>query len=270
MVNGGLNRPSFPGAVNPALTLSGENSPMPSLTLSDRLIWFAHCPKAGGTSLEQLMVAHWGPAVGHLHWGWDRWWRKGGWRVAHPPNSPQHLIWADARACLPTPPDAVFALVRDPVARLASEHRWQRHHRGGTKLGKLLAWLPFSLWLRVMLVVARRHPHAFDNHLRPQADFVPETARVFRLEDGLDAAVRWLSEVTETALDAAVLPHALSSGRGSRVAARDQALIARAFADDYARFGYARPAADTRPGLDDGLAILLACPVAWLDRRGAL
>lgn len=258
------------GLVNPLLTLSGQNGTMPSLTLPDRLIWFAHCPKAGGTSLEQLMVAQWGSAVGHLHWGWDRWWRKEGWRVADPPNSPQHLIWADASACLPHRPDAVFALVREPVARMASEHRWQRHHRRGTLLGKLLARLPFSLWLRVMLAVARRHRHAFDNHLRPQVDFVPEAARVFRLEDGLAPAVRWLSEVTGTALDATGIPHALSSGQGRVIAARDQALIARAFAADYARFGYEKPNVEVRPGLDDGLAALLAYPVVWLDRRGCL
>ena len=243
---------------------------MPSLTLSNRLIWFAHCPKAGGTSLEQLMVAHWAPAVGHLHWGWDRWWRKGGWRVADPPNSPQHLVWADAAACLPRPPDDVFALVRDPAARMASEHRWQRRHRRGTRLGKLLAKLPFSLWLRVMLAVARHSPHAFDNHLRPQADFVPETAWVFRLEDGLAPAVHWLSDVTGTALDAADIPHALPSGQRAAMAPGDQALIARAFAADYARFGYARPQAQARIGLMDGLAALLAPPVIWLDRRGAL
>ena len=48
---------------------------MPSLTLDNRLIWFAHCPKAGGTSIETLMVETWGDRVGHLHWGWDLWWK---------------------------------------------------------------------------------------------------------------------------------------------------------------------------------------------------
>src|SRR6056297_915226 len=108
---------------------------MPSLTLDETLIWFAHCPKAGGTSVEQVMVTRWGARVGHLHWGWDRWWARGGWRVACPPNSPQHLTWADTRAVLPRTPDAVFALVRDPAARMVSEHRWQRRRRRGTRAG---------------------------------------------------------------------------------------------------------------------------------------
>lgn len=243
---------------------------MPSLTLSDRLIWFAHCPKAGGTSVEQFMVEIWGDKVGHLHWGWDLWWRGGGWRVANPPNSPQHLVWEDALSGLERTPDVVFAVVRDPVARMASEHRWQARGRRGTRLGKALARLPFSLWLRVMLRVARWNAHAYDNHLRPQADFVPGHARVFRLEDGLDPVARWLGEATGAGRPAGGIPHAIPTGRAATVAPADAALIAEVFAVDYARFGYPRPTG--RPGfsLSDGVAVLLAPIVALLDRCGRL
>ena len=56
---------------------------MPSLTVDTRLIWFAHCPKAGGTSVKTLMAETWGDRVGHLAWGWDLWWKRGGWRWAN-------------------------------------------------------------------------------------------------------------------------------------------------------------------------------------------
>ena len=244
---------------------------MPSLTLDETLIWFAHCPKAGGTSVEQVMVTRWGARVGHLHWGWDRWWARGGWRVACPPNSPQHLTWADTRAVLPRTPDAVFALVRDPAARMVSEHRWQRRRRRGTRAGRALAYLPFSLWLRLMLATARINPHAFDNHLRPQTDFVPEGASVFRLEDGLRPVLDWLGRTTGAPLPAP--PHALAggTGRGARPGPADLARIAADHATDYARFGYPLPAgpAPRRDALDR-LAGALAPLVAALDRRGAL
>ncbi len=244
---------------------------MPSLTLDDRLIWFAHCPKAGGTSVETVMVAQWGDRVGHLHWGWDLWWKRGGWRQADPPNSPQHLIWEDALASLPRPPDAVFALVRDPVERMLSEYRFQRRHRRGTRIGRALAYLPFALWIRMMLAMAKRCPHVFDNHLRPQADFVPRTATVFRLEDGVEQVLDWLArEGGADALD--TLPHKLkSASNGTRIGGRERALIGAVFAKDYARFGYDAPARldDARPVLDMSAAVL-APGLVWLDRRGRL
>lgn len=243
---------------------------MPSLTLDDRLIWFAHCPKAGGTSVEQAMVARWGDRVGHLHWGWDRWWHGGGWRRADPPNSPQHLVWEDARTVLPRAPDAVFAVVRDPAARMVSEYRWQRRQRRGTRAGRWLARLPFTVWLRLMLATARVNRFAFDNHFRPQADFVPETAMVFRLEDGLQPVIDWLGSATGEALPAP--PHALpSGGRPAALDAADLARIATAYAADYGRFGYRLPKGPA-PGRTavDQLASALAPVVAYLDRRGAL
>lgn len=243
---------------------------MPSLTLPDRLIWFAHCPKAGGTSVEHLMVATWGEAVGHLHWGWDLWWKRGGWRHASPPNSPQHLTWDEAQPFLARAPSAVFAVVRDPVARMVSEYRWQTSGRRGTWAGRALAHLPFALWLEIMLAMARRNPHAFDNHLRPQGDFIPEGAVVFRLEDGLQPVADWLGEVAGAGR-ALTIPHALKAqARALTVGAGSRARIARAFAGDYARFGYARP--ETRPGNKPSryLAGALVWPLLWLERRGLL
>lgn len=244
---------------------------MPSLSLSDRLIWFAHCPKSGGTSIEQFMVAEWGDAVGHLHWGWDRWWQRGGWRVADPPNSPQHLIWEDAVSSLPHPPDTVFAVVRDPVAKMASEYRWQRHGRRGTRLGKLLSYMPFSIWLRLMLRVARANPHAFDNHFRAQSDFVPDQACVFHLEHGLDPVIHWLKDMAGIASSDASIPHAIRTPGTTRIDPRDAALIGQVFAPDYRRFGYlAPPAHPARRRGCDWLARVLAPVVTWADRRGAL
>lgn len=257
-------------SINLRLTLFVQSGRMPSLSCADKLIWFAHCPKAGGTSIEQFMVARWGAAVGHLHWGWDLWWRKGGWRNAEPPNSPQHLIWRDAKRQLPRPPDVVFALIRDPVARMASEYRWQRRGRRGTRAGKLLARLPFPLWLRLMLAVAHRNPYAFDNHFQLQSAFIPQGATVFRLEDGLGPVRDWLGSVTGTGA-LSPMPHAIPSGPKTAVAPREAALIGAAFAEDYARFGYPCPQ-PCGPRFDPltWMALALAPLVARLDRLGRL
>ena len=240
--------------------------------LDDRLIWFAHCPKAGGTSVERFLVDRFGDGVGHLHWGWDLWWKRGGWRCANPPNSPQHLIWEDAQRALPCAPDVVFALVRDPVARLVSEYRYQGRTRRGTRAGRLLARLPFSLWLRLMLCVMRCNPYAFDNHLRPQSDFVPPDAEIFRLEDGMDRVGFWLMDQVECNDLPAGLPHLLpSQGATFEPDVRDQALIAEVFATDYSRFGYRLPlSSPTARSVTDLMARLLAFPIWKLERRGMI
>lgn len=262
--------------VNRRLTHPLPNPPMPSLNLPDRLIWFAHCPKAGGTSVEQFLVDTFGDAVGHLHWGWDLWWKKGGWRQANPPNSPQHLIWEDALKVLPHPPDTVFAVVRDPLDRLISEYRYQRRMRRGTVLGRWMAHLPFSTWAGLMLAMAERNPYAFDNHLRPQSDFIPDHAHVFRLEAGLDPVTTWLSR------NAAVpgperIPHVLAgkTKMKTRLYSEDIVKIRMTYARDYERFGYCLPdlvnfPADPWPRVRQILIRSLLPIVLRLERCGNL
>jgi len=223
---------------------------MPSLALDHRLIYFAHCPKAGGTSVEKFMVTRWGDRVGMLGWGWDRtWFGQGGERTPGPPCSPQHYTWRDAKTRLPCAPDAVFALVRDPVARMVSEYRYQRTERRAGRLWPLLRRLDFSTWLHLMAAVQARNPYAFDNHFRPQSDFVPEGAAVFRLEDGLGAVGEWLcAQAGEP--PPPDMPHDLKSPQGrERVVPNraDLALILHWYDEDYCRFGYRRPDASAAP-----------------------
>ena len=249
---------------------------MPSLTLPDKMIWFAHCPKAGGTSIERVLVHRFGDAVGHLHWGWDLWWKAGGWRSANPPNSPQHLVWVDALNQLNRDPDAVFAVVRDPLSRLMSEHRYQRHVRRGTKLGRLLARLPFSTWVRLMMALVNRNPYAFDNHLRRQCEFVPESAKVFRLEEGLPAVGDWLAEVTGVPELTNEFPHELRTKPSSgKLHKEDILAISARYAADYKRFGYTAPDTvgfppDPIVGLRNVVVGALLPVVEMLERCGKL
>jgi hypothetical protein len=225
---------------------------MPSLTLDRQLIYFAHCPKAGGTSVEQFMVARWGERVGHLGWGWDREWTgRGGERAGGIPSSPQHYTWDDARRVLPRPPDAVFAVVRDPVARMVSEYRYQQSERRGGRLAGPLRRMGFSTWLCMMAEVYACNPYAFDNHFRPQAQFVPHGAKVFRLEDGLGQVGQWLCAQAGEAGPVA-MPHELRTGaRAPRVepTREDLDLIRVWYSMDFVRFGY--PVPDVRRAPSD-------------------
>lgn len=244
---------------------------MPSVEVNGRLIYFAHCPKAGGTSVERFMVDRWGDAVRLLGWGWDRRWAGRGERAGEVPSSPQHYVWEDAERALPRAPDEVFTVVRDPVARMVSEYRYQRDGRLTGPFGRPVRRLGFSAWLRLMFALSDRNPYTHDNHFRPQVAFLPPGgAHVFRLEDGLQPVLAWLAQCAgERAPDA--VPHDLRTGAGPRVqpTAEDRMLIFQRFEDDYRRFGYPFPFEALDPGRDRTMTHRAAAAVLDpLYRRG--
>jgi len=225
---------------------------MPLVSAGGRRLFFAHVPKTGGSSLEDYLAERFGP-LAWLDRYWELRWKDGGCREAGLRVSPQHLAAEDALRLLPGPSDWSFALVRDPVARIVSEYRFQARAPGRRRR---LAELGFSSWLRSVVALARREPTIFDNHIRPQSDLVPEDAEIFRLEDGFAPLIARLDAVTGTIAPALEVGHALKSDAGASVALRgpDLALIAEFYAVDYDRFGYRRPVPATGPA--DPLALL--------------
>lgn len=219
---------------------------MPLSIASDgRLIYFAHVPKAGGSSVEDHLEARFGP-LSMIDRNWERVWHNGLWRESSITGSPQHLTASDAARLLPARIDWTFAMVRDPVARLVSEYRFQaRMNRGRRRL----TGAGFSTWLRISLSGARWAPMIFDNHLRPQTEIVPEGAEVFRLEDGFAPLLTRLDALFGPPPPGTKMGRALESRNHAQVvpSAQDLTLIARVYAADYARFGYPPPDIDGAP-----------------------
>ena len=77
--------------------------------------------------------------------------------------------------------DYIFSIVRDPVARLVSEYKWRLAHP--------LAVDGIDLWYERVRDLVSGDPYLFDNHLRAQVEFLVPSARIFRLEDSLQAVV---------------------------------------------------------------------------------
>lgn len=220
---------------------------MPVLPTQTGLLYFAHVPKTGGTSVEEYLIENYGP-LDLIDRGWHEARLRGERAGGQFACSDQHLIWQDALACLPRTPEKVFGIVRDPVARLKSEYQFQirfrPHLRWLTRLG-------FSAWLAAMLGAAQRDPYICDNHIRPQSDFLPDSAKVFRLEDGLDALPAWIAEHWGTPKTAAQIHHSQKAPGGQVKPIvpmrRDLTLIKAFYAADYARFGYPTPDLATAP-----------------------
>ncbi len=55
-------------------------------------------------------------------------------------------------------------------------------------------------------------PFLYDNHLRPMNEMVPEGAKLFYLEHGLDALVPWFDEVTGGKAGPRAVPHTNKRG----------------------------------------------------------
>lgn len=233
---------------------------MPLALHKGKIIFFAHVPKAGGTSVEIYLERRFGKLS-----VMDRNKRsgKGGTGLISPAT---HLSALDLTEMIPQQADLVFSLVRDPVSKLQSEYRYQT---GVSRMSRM----SFSTWLHVMMACLRVEPRIYENHIRPQAEMVPEGAEVYHLEqDGIGQMIRRLDEVT-----AEPRPDLIPEHRNKRpvepirLSREDIALIERHFAQDYARFGFARRdvsdlPADPKAPLRALLARLLAPAIVWRQR----
>ncbi|MCU0829871.1 MAG: sulfotransferase family protein [Tabrizicola sp.] len=213
---------------------------MPLVRINDDLHYFAHVPKCGGTSVEAYLIERFG-TLGLHDWTYNevpehlRWSR----------TSPQHIPVATLRTLFPESWIASsFSVVRHPVTRLISAFLFARDVQGTINPTATL-----DDWCKSDLPQLCKDPFFQDGHFLPQSDFVPEGARIFRLEDGLDAVIDHLDALAGNSDGPRQVPTKnLSAWRISDTAHRpvpSDATLARivdAYACDFDRFGYDRPA----------------------------
>ncbi len=213
---------------------------MPIVSIAGKKVYFAHVPKCAGTAIELYLEKQFGPLAFRDGQFYRRPQRRRWTR-----SSPQHV---DAEAISVLFPDgffdASFAVVRSPVARIVSAFRFQRDIEGTVGADVSLAG-----WLEKVHRKRNTSPWQFDNHTRTMDEIVPQGARCFRLEDGLDAVVAWLQDLAGPGHDLPlqieprnVLDKRLEfEGKPVRPVVPNQeelALIAKHYAADYTRFGY--------------------------------
>ena len=172
---------------------------MPICIYGETVLFFAHIPKTGGSSIEAYLrykgpLALFGePKVDGIH--------------------RQHLTRAQLELVPDLPAfDHAFSVLRDPVSRIVSEYLWRsrplkpsqriaRPFRRGLarriKVRGNVRALTFAEWVPLVLDEAAETPGMRDNHMRPQVEFLATGDRLFAFENGLEPVFRWIDDVTD-------------------------------------------------------------------------
>lgn len=206
---------------------------MPVFTKGDRNVLFIHVPKTGGSAMEKHLVAD----------GWTMSYHDGRMQRGAPNYlrrcTPQHMHGMLLRETFRLRRfDAIFGVVREPVARFRSEYVMRHKQELSTSADAV------EQWAMERFAKFESNPYVHDNHIRPQVEFLVKGARVYRLEDGLDAAVADLNERFDLGLPATVARVRTSertrgiSSSDVEVSASLQARLEEFYAADFRRFGY--------------------------------
>lgn len=210
---------------------------MPIVRIGPKMVYFAHIPKCAGSSVEDYLQDRFGPLAmldrQYLSIDPDLRWSR---------TSPQHVSWSALMRLFPKDFFSdIFTVVRHPLDRAVSAYRFQSEVEE-----TIPPDMSFGDWLRSEAEQRKKDPHRFDNHTRPQVDFLPPEGEapcaVFYLEHGLDALIPYLDGLAGTAAGPRAIGHALRAdarkGKAFKPGEPDRALVAEIYAADFKRFGY--------------------------------
>lgn len=140
---------------------------------------FIHIPKCGGTTVEvYLRDCGWREEyfIGNIY--------KSGLTSIR--VSPQHMHASILEDLFDEHNlDFSVALVRHPFDRIKSEYYW--------RLKRAETYAAPEDWIDEVFRECEKNPSCFDNHIRPQSDFLPkfDKLKIFKLEEnGINSALR--------------------------------------------------------------------------------
>lgn len=156
---------------------------MPVYIKNKEKVLFIHIPKAGGSSYERIM-------------------KKNGWReelkvsglalddIDFMKVSPQHYHAEIIENLLNIEKlNKVLTIIRNPFDRFKSEFYWQ--------CSQGLTSARPSEWAYRVIDEYYKNPVAYDNHIRPQSDFIVEGCNIFVLEaQGVENAIKYSDQRT--------------------------------------------------------------------------
>jgi len=209
---------------------------MPVFMKDGKNILFIHIPKAAGSSMESIF-------------------RKSGYFMGYHdhghkmPNSMNHL-----RRCSPQHMhaemleghfvidrfDLIFTVVRNPYDRIRSEYVMRYGY-----LTNRESLISFSNWITNTFEKYRQNPYIYDNHIRPQSEFITRKCHIYHLEDGLDSIFQNLNQNFDLNLNLERVEKRLDSSNSSfgssnniKIDFTTKNSIKSFYIDDFYKFGY--------------------------------
>ncbi|WP_280564786.1 sulfotransferase family 2 domain-containing protein [Chromohalobacter sp. 48-RD10] len=151
---------------------------MPIFSKENKNVLFIHIPKSAGSTIEKIGA----------DLGWSESFSVRGRsleEIRFYKASLQHLHAKPLECLLDLEGfDSVFTIVRNPFSRLKSEYYWQ--------LSQGITSLSVDDWVYDVFKRYSKNNYVYDNHIRPQVEFVPASvqAQVFKLEESAIESAR--------------------------------------------------------------------------------
>tara|TARA_B100000242_G_C42907092_1_gene420629 strand:- start:58 stop:660 length:603 start_codon:yes stop_codon:yes gene_type:complete len=152
---------------------------MPIFSKQNKIILFIHIPKCGGSSISRIFQQN----------NWDVSFSLQGKNISeiqYLKSSPQHYHGEIIKNIFNISKfNKTFTIVRNPFNRLKSEYYWQLNNKISTNITP-------EDWLNNVIEKYSQNKYIFDNHIRPQNEFILEQVNIFKLEEGLKKVYEYI------------------------------------------------------------------------------
>ena len=194
---------------------------------------YMHIPKNAGTTIEG-----WLASMAPLHLSTD--YNLGYSRSFR--STPQHFTADDIRRLFA---DNFFSysflFVRNPYDRIESEYRYLQKTTQLRRSVKNLWTMPsFNQWIKDSFREIESNPWIWDNHLRPQWEYVYPSIDIYKMEDGLLNGVKSVAHKMGVAAPTELphLNHTLDINAATLWSDESRAIVRKYYARDFKEFGY--------------------------------